>query len=206
MKTLKLLITFCFVAFLSVFGFSQGIAGSAHDFSSASWQSDGEVCNKCHTPHNAKSEPNAPLWDHELTTATFTMYSSLTFDGAGSVGTSPSGSSKLCLSCHDGTVALDSYADATGTNFISGVGDLGAVLSDDHPVSFTYDASLAGTDGELFDPSTATGVGGTIANTMLYGGKMECASCHDVHNSTTADYLLVKSNAGSALCLTCHNK
>ena len=39
---------------------------------------------------------------------------------------------------------------------------------------------------------------------MLFNDRLECASCHDVHNSYNQAGLLVKSNADSALCLTCH--
>ena len=182
------------------------ITGSAHDFKGATWNGDGEICQPCHTPHNsAASTVGAPLWNHEITSATFTVYTSGTFEG-GPAG-QPDGVSKLCLSCHDGTVALDSFGGVTGTNFVTGSDLLGTDLSNDHPVGFTYDTSLATTDGELFDPSnTLSGLGGNIDADMLFGDSLECASCHDVHNAGAADYLLVKSNASSALCLTCHDK
>ena len=54
-------------------------------------------CNGCHTPHNAKALPGVPLWNGSETTATFTMYSSDTFQGI--MDGQPSGDSKLCLSC-----------------------------------------------------------------------------------------------------------
>jgi predicted CXXCH cytochrome family protein len=47
---------------------------------------------------------------------------------------------------------------------------------------------------------------GTINTNLLSSGKMQCSSCHDVHNSAGVLGLLRKSNAGSALCLTCHHK
>ena len=50
------------------------IRGSGHDFSDASW-SNGEICLPCHTPHNSNLDvARAPLWNHELTTATYTLY------------------------------------------------------------------------------------------------------------------------------------
>ena len=75
-------------------------------------------------------------------------------------------------------------------------------------MSFTYDSVLAAADVELKNPATAlSGVRtGTIAKDMLFADQLECASCHDVHNSYGQPKLLVKSNAGSALCLTCHIK
>jgi len=62
------------------------------------------------------------------------------------------------------------------------------------------------------DPSTDlsddAGTRGTINADMLFSNRMECASCHDVHNTKTVPgtKLLVKDSAGSELCLTCHNK
>lgn len=192
------------------------ISGTAHDFSANTW-SGGEICVVCHTPHGADtSVVEAPLWNHDVTTTAFTTYNSPTFN---STTGQPAGSSKLCLSCHDGTIAVDSFGGATGTNFLNAadpktVGANGD-LSNDHPISFAYDTALAATDGGLFDPSIATatiGTGaqtktGTLADVMLLGGQVQCASCHDVHNTFAATQPLLKiSNAGSGLCLTCHNK
>lgn len=182
------------------------LAGSAHDFSAVGWNTTGEVCVVCHTPHNADATiTNAPLWNHESTVAVFTLYSSATMDAV--VG-QPDASSKLCLSCHDGTVALDNFGGTTdGTNFISGGSNVGTDLSDDHPISFTYDAALATLDGGLHDPiTTSSGLTGTIDEDMLIGGQVQCSSCHDVHNESNIAMLLKKSNAASALCLTCHDK
>lgn len=185
---------------------AQGITGSEHDFSSAGWNSTGEICIVCHTPHAADmTVADSPLWNHEVTTATFTLYSSSTLDATDLA--QPAGVSKLCLSCHDGTVALDSFGGTTGTTNLTGDALIGTDLSDDHPVSFTYNTTLANTDGELFDPSTkTTSLGGTIDADLLFGNKMECASCHDVHDSAGNTKLLRISNASSALCLTCHDK
>ncbi|NOY37462.1 MAG: cytochrome c3 family protein [Chlorobi bacterium] len=181
------------------------ITGSAHDFSGQSWAT-GILCGVCHTPHNANGTvANAPLWNHEVTTSSYTLYSSPTLDATVN---QPSASSKLCLSCHDGTVALENFGGVTtGTNFITGNALLGTDLSTEHPISFVYNTALATADGELYDPSTQnSGLGSTIANDLLFSGSLECASCHDVHNTQNNSYLLRIDNTGSALCLTCHNK
>lgn len=197
----KLLIVFAALT-LTAGAFGQTIVGTAHDFSAFGWSS-GQICLPCHTPHNA-NVTDGPLWNHEVTTATFTLYTSSTMDATVA---QPAGVSKLCLSCHDGTVAIDSFGGETGATTITGDALIGTDLANDHPISFTYDAALATADGELYDPGTqSSGLGSTIANDMLFAGNMECASCHDVHNSTDIDPLLVKTNAGSALCLTCHDK
>ena len=102
---------------------------------------------------------------------------------------------------------LDSFGGNTGSITMTGDHNLGTDLSNDHPISLGYDTALATADGGLHDPATASsGLGGTINDDLLLGGKVECASCHDVHNSSNLPKLLVKSNAGSRLCFTCHSK
>jgi predicted CXXCH cytochrome family protein len=202
-------IVFIGLLIISNITLGQTIVGSSHDFSTQSWNTTGEICKACHTPHNANlSVPDAPLWNRQVTNATFTLYASPTFNGSGTQ-TQPSGASKLCLSCHDGTVALENFGtNTTGTHFISGENNLGINLMDDHPISFVYDAALSTTDPGLWNPNThPSGIGGgTIQQTMLFNNKMECASCHDVHNGTGISGLLRITNNASVLCLTCHNK
>jgi predicted CXXCH cytochrome family protein len=187
------------------------IIGSAHDFSDDAWNpgpgtAGGEICQVCHTPHNGdQTVLTAPLWNHEVTgVSSFTPYSSTEMQSAPG---QPNNQSKLCLSCHDGTVALDNFNGNTGgTNFIPANRLVGTDLSDDHPVSFAYTATLASNDGELHDPENQnTLLGGTIQEDLLFGDNLECASCHDVHNSGNTALLLIE-NTNSQFCLTCHNK
>ncbi len=207
MKNLLFFSVLLLFIFCGVFtGMAQTIVGSAHDFSGESWNTTGQICIVCHGPHNTEvSVTDAPLWNHESTVATFTPYSSSSLNAT--VG-QPDASSKLCLSCHDGTVAVDNFGgNNQGTFFITGDFLIGTDLNDDHPVSFTYDVALAQADGELADPTTTnSGLGGTIQEDLLIGNKVQCASCHDVHNSSGIANLLIKSNAQSDLCLTCHLK
>ncbi len=206
MLKMKICTVIATILFTTGIGFGQTIVGSAHDFSDDSWNTTGQICLVCHTPHNADvSVSNAPLWNHETSTATFTTYSSATMDATTG---QPDASSKLCLSCHDGTVAVDNFGGQTGgTHFMTGDALTGTDLSDDHPISITYDAALAALDGGLFDPTnTNSGLGGTISEDLLIDNQVQCASCHDVHNGSGVDKLLRISNAASALCLTCHDK
>ena len=181
-----------------------GIVGSAHDFSNSGW-SGGEVCAVCHTPHDAeRTAIGGPAWNHKMSAATYTLYSSPTMKAT--VG-QPTGVSKLCLSCHDGTVALDSFGGKIGSTTIKGSALIGTDLNAMHPISFRYDSALASRDSTLYDPSSkSSGIGSTIDRDMLYDGKMECATCHDVHDRHGNDHLLRMTDAGSALCLTCHNR
>lgn len=164
---------------------------------------ESEVCVFCHAPHN--SRPNGPLWNRRDPGSTYTPYTSSTaLGGAGQ----PTGASLLCLSCHDGTIALGevmSRANSitmTGgvTKMPAGNSNLGTDLSDDHPVSFVYNASLVSRRGELADPATLTG-----KVKLDSGGNMQCTSCHDPHNNSNGRFL-VASNSASALCQTCHTK
>ncbi|MFZ1730797.1 MAG: cytochrome c3 family protein [Bacteroidota bacterium] len=206
----RLFLSLTLTAFVLLIGTANAqLSGSAHDFHSSTWNGSGEICKPCHTPHNGSTTlTDAPLWNHAATVASFTLYSSGTMNATAG---QPTGVSKLCLSCHDGTVALDNFGGITnGTNYITGSANFGSDLSNDHPISITYNAALATADGELYNPATQnSGLGSTIDQDMLFGtshNQLECGSCHDVHNNGNHGSLLVKANTASALCITCHNK
>lgn len=159
-----------------------------------------EICIFCHTPHAANSE--APLWNRTSSGVNYTTYLSSTTKAA--IG-QPTGSSRLCLSCHDGTIALGMVQSRsqpismTGgiTTMPSGAGHLGTDLSDDHPISFAYNAGLAAANGELRDPA------GLNSRVRLENGQMQCTTCHDPHDDANGAFLVMPNNAG-ALCLECH--
>ena len=74
--------------------------------------SEGEVCVFCHTPHgaNLNSPGSAPLWNRAVPlTSGYQMYNSPNFE---ETSVSPVGVSLACLSCHDGTIALDALVNA----------------------------------------------------------------------------------------------
>ena len=205
MKTTKNLLTLAFALF-ATFAFSQ-IATSEHDFSAWALNGNNEaaLCDACHTPHQSTILDGAPLWNHALSTVTtYTNYDTPTMDATTG---DPSGTSLLCLSCHDGTTAIDSYGGATGTTFIGAgflVGDVTVAnndMSSEHPISFAYADAVATDNGLNTEASVASFLVGGI------GGTVECASCHDVHNQGAGNYaLLTASNVNSALCTTCHIK
>jgi predicted CXXCH cytochrome family protein len=189
------------------------ISGTAHDFSAKTWAPvENKKCGVCHTTHKAMNVPSAPLWNHQVTAvASYTLYSSPTFNSSSTI-TNPGASSKLCLSCHDGTVALENFGGVTtGTTYITSTNKIGGTtgnnLSTEHPISFDYTDALATLDGGLNPPTTTnSGLGGTISSNLLFANKMECASCHDVHNKYNVTHLLRMSNTNSQLCLICHKK
>jgi predicted CXXCH cytochrome family protein len=160
-----------------------------------------EVCIFCHAPHNATGD--GPLWNHALSAASYTPYSSSTLKAV--VG-QPTGASKLCLSCHDGTVALGMVGSrpapitmkSGAAALSSGRSYIGTDLSAHHPVSFDYRTSFAGANGELRDPSAL------VNNVRLdRSGQLQCTSCHDPHNNQYGTFL-VMANTASALCVQCH--
>ena len=160
-----------------------------------------EICIFCHAPHNVS--PAAPLWNQLESGATYTAYSSSTM--AASPG-APTGSSKLCLSCHDGTVAIGatlsrgriamSGVDAAGR--LTGAAALGSNLADDHPISFV----------PVTGPQIGNPPAGDAAKLDPHG-MLQCRTCHDPHQQEidpVTKKFLVKKNSASALCLTCHQK
>ena len=121
------------------------ILNSKHDMSKVTGVTmpGGQTCVACHTPHNADiTTTEAPLWNHTNSSVTdYTMYSSPTFQGT--ITAQPAGVSKLCMACHDGTVAVDAFGGMTHGNVKigaigTGSGNLGTNLKRSHPVSSGY--------------------------------------------------------------------
>jgi len=207
-----------------------------------------QICNYCHKPYqSSKALYQPPLWNHTLSSkASYGVYSSPTFDAVGTdiadLGGATLGSatvSNLCLSCHDGTVAINSVysgvrihnPDGTSTSITlldAGAGTGVAVFAGHgltdlnrlHPINFTYDAALAAKVASLVTPTiggggpgggmyvvAAVGTGGYLPLFPGPGGvgsKMQCATCHDVHDDTTNSPFLRDTRTGSQLCLDCH--
>ena len=202
---------------------SAAVTGSAHDFSSinfASGGTTGEVCVICHAPHSNQNAAGELLWNHAGSSNaidSYTVYSSSSLDGTAG---NPGPVSYLCLGCHDGSVAVDAYGGAAGGALVSDAlfgGDtavFGTALSDDHPIGITYSPGTAsGQDPELrattYNSYTlGTGTSTSIDVDFLFGGVVECGSCHDVHNTKSVGNpkLLLVDNANSAFCLACHDK
>jgi predicted CXXCH cytochrome family protein len=163
-----------------------------------------QVCIFCHTPHQARRDIPY-LWNRADTAVNYTTYESSTLYA--NVG-QPTGASKMCLSCHDGTIALGAVLTrsaeipfAGGIRFIpEGSTRLGTDISDDHPVSFLYDHNLAVANGELATPSSLNKPVG-----LDKSGQLQCTSCHDPHEDNYGKFLVMENNS-SALCITCHER
>lgn len=172
----------------------EGLENSKHDFSKKEW-SGGNACAVCHT---SESEPPtaAPLWD---ASADLNRTFGLSLDRANkaSMGTT------LCLRCHDGTIARDTIApDQPKRDRFANLEHPGLMQAghnrSDHPVGIRYPAVE-----KDYRPMNAVIASGSVA---LPDGRVECISCHDPHGMSGEKHMLVRSNARSALCLTCHRK
>jgi len=201
----------------------QGVRSTVHNLSvggtgAVRAVAEAEVCVFCHTPHGASSQPS-PLWNQVFSPAGYVPYNSPSIQAA--VG-QPTGYSKLCLSCHDGTIAIGTVLNVRGQSasiqmngtafdgtMPTGASLIGTNLLNDHPVSFVYDQSLRTTDGELADPATlSTGAVRLYPGTSLtVRDAVQCTSCHDPHTDVQPKFLRkpVKGQADN-LCLSCHDK
>lgn len=184
---------------------SAGIATTAHNLTATGpgavkATGVGDLCVFCHTPHRAGQ--TRALWNRDLPPLTYKLYESSTLEAA---LRQPTGASRLCLSCHDGTTALGNLRVPPATGPVSlgplaGRAALGTDLSDDHPVSFVFDAALALRQGQLVDPSA-------LPKTVPLDStrQLQCTSCHDPHEDRYRKFLRLDDRA-AALCTGCHRQ
>ena len=200
------------------------IAGSQHDLSATSShpiraQSERRICEFCHTPHT-KGKTIGPMWNRNNTGNTYEPYWSTTMDPISPVG-QPNGSSILCLSCHDGTIALGEVIKRdtrgteiamTGARSLSGrSSSLGLELRDDHPISFAYTSELATQRGK--DPVLMSG-GNELKQPVALprslrldnAGRLQCTTCHNSHDNELGNFLVMSNRGTDApyLCTACH--
>jgi hypothetical protein len=239
-----LIITAVFIIF-ALSGLSEGAGkrisqpGNKHNFSfsnlsvnyralptndNPSYPQSTQICIFCHTPHHSSSE--GPLWNRKATTKTFKHYSSATLSiddpalRAVSEYGQPNGSSRLCLSCHDGVTALGAvfttpfsmtpqpiaFTDVKGGRSGTGVAIAYETFSSHHPVSFNYNANvvtlLQGLGKNYFYPPR-----NNIKTDKLE--RMQCTTCHDPHQDksdvpdpTTPFWV---TGTYEAVCSACHN-
>jgi len=239
------------VAGMSAVVLAAGITGSAHDFTdgfkgyriagegtgvavSEGWNGRGEICRVCHVPHDhgraSQRYLNGLLWNHGVSTETYTMYNNAWSSSiSGEQSAQPDGTAKLCLSCHDGTVGIDTFDkyaggailfDGSATGYDTGYKVPGFTdgeardLRGTHPISVAFPAGQKG-DGKNFTaPGTATWASGDTVASTLDEGKVQCSTCHDVHaqEAVSGTHLLrtaqtvAQGGDASGLCLTCHVK
>lgn len=217
------------------------ILGSKHDLTAlnqragveamagVAYSDYGNACIYCHLPPEEEASATRPGqidgWNRiRPIAARYELYNSATLD---SLPQRPNDISLLCLSCHDGTMAVDRVvhtprAWSSGDDMslhmrLSATDDLnscgkchdgsvahdiamkaiGTNLRDDHPISIRY----AGLDMDIAGFKTVDSPQGFDNGVKLFEGNIECATCHDIHNPDSP--MLLRTD-GEKLCVTCH--
>ena len=161
-----------FLILLDIGSAHAGISSTKHNLGTTGTQANhltagtGEVCVFCHTPHGSDTSAPAPLWNKTLPAgASFTTYATLGTTSLEAAQATIGSVSLACLSCHDGTQAMDNMINAPGSGgynvggavpagntWTSGAGatqtngtlnagvvaNIGKDLRNDHPVSIQY--------------------------------------------------------------------
>ncbi|HEY6196400.1 MAG TPA: cytochrome c3 family protein [Candidatus Eisenbacteria bacterium] len=174
-----------------------------------------QACVYCHAPHGSAGE--RPLWNRRLPSGPYRMYGPLNMLG----DPQPTGVSRNCLSCHDGTIGLDDVLVAPAgftsagpfretiqrcTSCHNGGNPAGGFnfeklwfrpddLRNQHPISVLYDASR--------DPNFLPAGSVVASGLVLEDGKVQCATCHEPHTARYRPFLRIPNTNGS-LCLLCH--
>jgi predicted CXXCH cytochrome family protein len=164
-----------------------------------------DFCAYCHAPHSGM---NLGLWNQKLTMQSYAVYSS---DTEKNRGTQPllGHDSNLCLSCHDGTVAVGAtvaYGQVTTQGSMYNYDVFGSNLQPSHPISLVLPlkdnvdliATLA-SKGKTGDPTGAV---------KLINGNIECTSCHEPHvqaKDQVSQNFLVRDSSNGKMCLACHD-
>lgn len=180
---------------LSASGLTRRRAGGQGTGAAVETDGDTDICIFCHTPHSAAGRRG--LWNREMAPVTYKLYESSTTQAQIQ---QPNGSSRLCLSCHDGMIAIGALKRSADTTLgkLRGPKVLGTDLSDDHPISFVYDQALVARRRELANPSTLKG-----RVTLDESRQVQCTSCHDAHIDRHPKFL-VMDPVDSNLCVVCH--
>ncbi len=166
------------------------------------------ICIFCHSSHNGS--PEGPLWNHETTkTGAFKVYDRETMQG---YPQQPNGATKLCLSCHDGTIAVGAVKSIAGEIKMHGVGadgeipsakssNFGRDLSGMHPVSIPYTQKTAQGKSTLRWPPVdlEQEVG------LDQAGFVQCTTCHDPHGSRSKSLPFWQKDSFSKVCNVCHS-
>jgi len=166
-----------------------------------------DPCLYCHVPHSGVQNTNGALWSQTLSTQVYKTYGSTTLHNT-TQQPMLGGDSSLCLSCHDGTVAVGQtqpYGQIQMSGNMYPADKFGTDLQGSHPFSLKtplVDApdlvqSLT-TSHTTADPSHAV---------KLINNDVECTSCHSPHAQmidNVSKNFLVRDSSSGQLCLSCH--
>jgi len=232
-------------------GAGTGVNGSLHDMTKVvqgTADNMGRVCVYCHAPHHSKPKdtyspgtgiPDTtaqyPLWNHKFSTQTFSPYIWATPDNqgiAGNINDPLIGPSRLCMTCHDGNVAVDEHGAWQGTqaqggtsqNFIQNIpiGDgaranLSPDLTNTHPIGFDYNYLAANRNRNVSNGANGLGADGAteiVPSNNHYADSIVISDTDGYYNQVSRNQggkrIVDNLYNGSILtCATCnevHNK
>lgn len=129
------------------------------------------ICVYCHTPHGGNKQIQAPLWNRTINPGNYTLYDKPT-TLMRPIGL-PGPNSLTCLSCHDGTIAIDSILNMPGSGL--------------NPANGALRNNEVGTSNQSFlDTWVSSGAGtGPVAGQHLTlgaelgTGNSGCDGCHN---------------------------
>jgi cytochrome c553 len=234
MKKVAALIAFAAVAAAATLSYAglparTGVNGSLHDmnyYNSFAGRGNQDqynrVCVFCHTPHNATvAEPGSttdflPLWGNAITQKDQTNFayqwatpSNLVL----TIGDPLLGPSRLCMTCHDGTLAIDAHVSNgtanNGTFKLSGsraIGSNQSTLNQTHPIGFSYDDAVS--NRNIPQGTTSQAVNEIVTKDNQFATAITVSATAGVYNTVVRNS---NRTIGSVLynnsimtCATCH--
>jgi predicted CXXCH cytochrome family protein len=169
-------------------------------------------CTYCHAPHSGLATGRA-LWNQTLTKGVYNLYTSPTYVAKGEKGRQPAVGSdtNLCLSCHDGTIAVGNtivYGQVTMTGQMN-ANDQFLLNTPNLMASHPQDLVSIQDTPDLYDQLASKGqTADPTGAVRLINGNIECTSCHNPHvqaKDLVAQNFLVKDSSAGAMCLACHD-
>lgn len=172
---------------------ASGITNTKHNLSSSGpgnkFSGTDQICVFCHTPHGSDADnTHPPLWNRAMGTASYTTYDSLGTSTLSGQVLAVGSVSLACLSCHDGTQAMNNVINGPGSGLnptswsggswtvgsavmgggitngaLTGLVNLSGDLQDDHPIGVQY------CGGGITGNATTGAVAGTCNNSEFIG-------------------------------------
>ena len=180
------------------------------------------VCVFCHTPHNATVADSSmnplPLWGNTVSDLQPTPYQWATPANKSLTGVDTdvlAGPSRLCMTCHDGSIAIDAHTsngtENNGLFTLSGsraIGSNDSLIETTHPIGFKWSEAEAARNLKKAVTGGINDVNEIAAKTDQFATKV-------THSTTPGEYNTIARNSGRTIgsvlfendimtCASCH--